>query len=160
EPVLVGRGNPLTVRAHGYAPDPAHVAAEREQFLAGLDVPDLHRIMARGGKAMAVTAEYALHDNVRVTDEGTRRSFGRQVPDRQVAVLARRDQALSLRVEGNSEHGARVILEGPQSLSGRRVPELDGPIDARRGQACTVRTERHTMDPGIWGCGDRADLTT
>src|SRR5262249_32944632 len=147
----------------------ADVTLEREGFLPGPCVPELHRtIMAGGGDASFVGAERNAFDQVGVTLERGCFQTGAGVPGLARAIATGGGGSVAGGAERHAHHVASVTLEREGRLRGPSVPDLDawkrsrsdctaslltGPgvpdhdhiIIAGRGDATSVGAKRHAV---------------
>jgi hypothetical protein len=123
--VLAGGGDARAVKVPGQALDDVGRAVERDEHLAGLDVPQLDRVVLRrrgehvgGGRVKrhaADLAAMALQRLHRLGEVLSETAIG-HVPDLDVAVLGRRRQQIVVeRIPRQIEHGR--LVTGDQRLA-------------------------------------------
>src|SRR5437762_12754991 len=155
------------------------MAAQGDEFLAGLRVPDLDAfILAGRGQEQAVRAEGGSQAGTGVALQGEKYRARLRIPDVHGVVVPGRGEAEAVGAERQAARPLRPRLaQVVQHLAGRRVPQLHAPrghVDpalragADRGDALAVGTEdgaaadqgRRTGRRGQLGVGEALEEVT
>src|SRR5207247_162964 len=143
----------IVVGAERQGVDLTSLSTESLEFLAGLHVPDLDRVLLTTRREPpAVRAEGHVH-----TRPGDPRAEGeasflllveaRRVPELHDPVAARRSQVNAVAAKDQSADFPFVGVELADLLVGLSIPYLHGSIDFSRDQVTAVGAERHGL---VW----------
>src|SRR5262249_14657657 len=151
------RNQPTSIRTEGDRGDAVSVAPQRQDVLAGREVPDPHQLIEAGGsEPPAVRAERHTLHNTGVPAEGVDRPTRRGVPDDHFTFAAaehgpaaRREQP-AVGAEGHALYPFGVPFKRAQELTSLCVPEFHRPVHAPTGGAeqTAIRAVHHAGDTG------------
>src|SRR5581483_3011908 len=139
--VLAAGEDPAARRAEARPGQGRAVAAEVEEELAGVRVPEPGGELARGDDPMAVGAEAAAVDGEEVTDENVQQPTAADAPDPSGVVVADRDELVAARRELRVVDERAVALQRVEELPGRGIPQLGDGAPRRRHDAAARRED-------------------
>ena len=137
--VVGAEGDEAVGPAEGHPVDLRLVAAQHQQRLAGLRVPDAHGGVLRArGDPLAVRAEGGRVDAAAVAAQLEDRLLRLQVPDADHALAAGRRQPLAVGAEGDLAGLPEVAGDVEHGSARDRVPDADAAVAEPLGEEAAV----------------------